>query len=97
MKALMVAQFKYSDTIIFNRCDESTDKLFLRRCVKPVNRKGQIIYESAEGVTDDAGEEALPFDLEASVIEIQEEDYGPQKVFLLKLVISSIFPFHFLT
>ncbi len=76
MKALMVAQFKYSDTIIFNRCEESTDKLFLRRCVKPVNRKGQIIYESAEGVTDDAGEEALPFDLEASVIEIQEEDYG---------------------
>lgn len=76
MKALMVAQFKYSDTIIFNRCEKSTDKLFLRRCVKPVNRKGQIIYESADGVTDDAGEEILPFDLEAPIIEIQEEDYG---------------------
>lgn len=76
MKALIVAQFKYSDTILFNRCDTATDKLFLRRCVKPVNRKGQIIYESADGVTDDAGEEVLPFDLDAPVIEICDEDYG---------------------
>lgn len=76
MKSIMVGQFKYSDTIIFNRCDENTDKIALRRSVKPVNRKGQIIYESEDGVTDDAGEEVLPFDLNAEIIEIYDEDFG---------------------
>lgn len=76
MKSIMVGQFKYSDTIIFNRCDENTDKIALRRSVKPVNRKGQIIYESENGVTDDAGEEVLPFDLNADLIEIYDEDFG---------------------
>lgn len=76
MKAIMIGQFKLSDTIIFNRCDESTDKIALRRSVKPVNRKGQIIYESADGVTDDAGEEVLPFDINADIIDLYDEDYG---------------------
>lgn len=76
MKSIMLGQFKLSDTIIFNRCDEKTDKLALRRSVKVVNRKGQIIYESADGVTDDAGEEALPYDMNADIIEICDDDYG---------------------
>ncbi len=76
MKSIMLGQFKLSDTIIFNRCDETTDKLALRRSVKVVNRKGQIIYESADGVTDDAGEEVMPFDIDADVIDICDDDYG---------------------
>lgn len=76
MKSIMMNQFKLSDTIIFNRCDDTTDKLALRRSVKIVNRKGQIIYESADGVTDDAGEEVLPFDINADVIDICSDDYG---------------------
>lgn len=76
MKSIMIGQFKYSDTIIFNRCDDSTDKIALRRSVKPVNRKGQIIYESENGVTDDAGEEVLPFDLNAEIIDLYDEDFG---------------------
>lgn len=76
MRAIMMGQYKMADTIIFNRCDQSTDKLALRRSVKIVNRKGQIIYESADGVTDDAGEEVLPFDIDADVIDICDDDYG---------------------
>lgn len=76
MRSIMLGQFKLADTIIFNRCDETTDKLALRRSVKVVNRKGQIIYESADGVTDDAGEEVLPFDINADVIDICDDDYG---------------------
>ncbi len=76
MKSLMIRNVKYSDTIIVNRCDENTDKIAIRRSIKPVNRKGQIIYESAEGVTDDAGEEELPFDINADVIDICDDDYG---------------------
>lgn len=76
MKSIMMEQFKLSDTIIFNRCDEETDKIALRRSVKPVNRKAQIIYESEDGATDDAGEEVLPFDIEADIIDICDDDYG---------------------
>lgn len=76
MKSIMVGQFRYSDTIIFNRCDDNINKVDLRRSIKPVNRKGQIIYESENGITDNAGEEELPFDLEADIIEIYDDDYG---------------------
>lgn len=76
MKSIMLGQFKLSDTIIFNRCDETTDKIALRRSVKIINRKAQIIYESANGQTDDAGEEILPFDIDADVIDICDDDYG---------------------
>ena len=72
----MMGQFKLSDTIIFNRCKQETDKIALRRSVKIVNRKGQIIYESADGVTDDAGEEVLPFDINAPLIDLCDDDYG---------------------
>lgn len=75
-KAIMVGQFRYSDTIIINRCDETTDKIGIRRTIKPVNRKGQIIYESADGVTTDAGEEVMPFDMNADIIDICDDDYG---------------------
>ena len=75
-KSIMLGQIKLSDTIIFNRCESGTDKLALRRSVKVVNRKGQIIYESADGVTDDAGEEVLPFDIDAPLIDICDDDYG---------------------
>ncbi|MDE7060263.1 MAG: GTPase, partial [Lachnospiraceae bacterium] len=76
MKPIMMGQFKLSDTIIFNRCKQETDKIALRRSVKIVNRKGQIIYESADGVTDDAGEEVLPFDIDAPLIDLCDDDYG---------------------
>ncbi len=76
MRSIMLGQLKLSDTIIFNRCDGTTDKLALRRSVKLMNRRGQIIYESADGVTDDAGEEVLPFDLDAELIDICDDDYG---------------------
>lgn len=75
-KAIMVGQFKYSDTIIINRCDETTDKIAMRRSIKPVNQKAQIIYESADGVTTDAGEEVLPFDIKSEYIDLCDEDYG---------------------
>ena len=75
-KAIMAGQYKYSDTIIVNRCDETTDKIAIRRGIKPLNRKAQIIYESLDGVTTDAGEEQLPFDISSDYIDLCDEDYG---------------------
>lgn len=75
-KSIMISQFKYSDTIIVNRCTDDTDKVAIRRTIKPVNRKAQIIYETVDGVTTDAGEEVMPFDITANHIELCDEDYG---------------------
>jgi uncharacterized membrane protein YcgQ (UPF0703/DUF1980 family) len=76
MKAFMLDQVRDSDTIFFNRCDDSTDVTFIRRSIKPVNRKAQIIYERADGTEMNGGAEILPFDKNAPVIELNEEDYG---------------------
>lgn len=76
MRAMMTEQLSEADLIIFNRCDESTERLWIRRNVKLMNRKAQIIYETADGVLDDNIEEELPYDLNAEIIDIEDDDYG---------------------
>ncbi|MBR4342729.1 MAG: GTPase [Lachnospiraceae bacterium] len=77
MRSLIMEQIKYSDTVILNRCNASIKKTDVRRIIKPVNRKAQIIYESADG-TDMSGEEEdeLPFDVNADPIVIEDDDFG---------------------
>ena len=77
MRSLIMEQIKYSDTCIFNRCDANTKKTDIRRIVKPVNRKTQLIYESIDG-TDMSQEEEdeLPFDVNADTIVIEDDDFG---------------------
>lgn len=76
MRSFFSENVKYSDVVIVNRVDENTDKLFIRRCIKPLNRQAQIMYETAEGIDDSAIEEVLPFDVNADVIEIEDDDFG---------------------
>lgn len=79
MRDLMIEQFRFADAVFFNRVDETMRKLDFRKTVKIINRPAQLIYESIDGTVDamaDATEEELPFDLEAEVISISEEDYG---------------------
>lgn len=76
MRAMITEQLSEADLIIFNRCDENTERLWIRRNVKLINRKAQIIYETADGVLDDNTEEELPYDLNAEIIEIDDDDYG---------------------
>lgn len=77
MRSMIMEHLKYSDTIIFNRCNASTDKMLIRRTIKPVNRKAQIIYESENGIdTGDEGEDELPFDYNQNSITIEDDDYG---------------------
>jgi uncharacterized repeat protein (TIGR03943 family) len=76
MRSMLVEQLSNSDMIIFNRCNETTKKNALRRSIKVVNRRAQIIYESEDGNLEDTEEDDLPFDMSASVIRIHEDDYG---------------------
>lgn len=76
MRAMMTEQLSEADLIIFNRCDESTDRLWIRRNVKLMNRKAQIVYETEDGVLDGNDEEELPYDINAEIIDLEDDDYG---------------------
>lgn len=75
-KAILASQFRYADTIIVNRCTANTDMIGIRRTIKPINRKASIGYEGMDGQPMNAGKEELPFDINAPVIELADEDYG---------------------
>lgn len=77
MKQMIFNQIVHSELIIFNRCDENTNKRFIRNNLKAINKNAQIIYESLDGnVTDKLGEEDLPFDVNASELVISDDDFG---------------------
>lgn len=76
MRSMIMEHLKYSDTVIFNRCDANTRKIDIRRAVKPVNRKAQIIYETIDGADLGEEEDELPFDINADTIELHDDDFG---------------------
>lgn len=76
MGGMMVQQFTESDAVIFNRCDTDTPTAAFRRLVKANNRRAQIIYERKDGTIDNGMEEEMPFDLDADIVDISEDDYG---------------------
>lgn len=75
MRAMIMEQLFATDVVIFNRCDDSTDKGKYRRNVKALNRKAQLVYERADGTLDER-EEELPFDISGDELEISDADYA---------------------
>ena len=75
MRAMMQEQVFASDVVIFNRTDDDTDRGHLRRTIKNINRKAQIVYERKDGTIDERPEE-LPFDINQDVIELSDADYA---------------------
>lgn len=77
MRSLVVDKVGGCEMVVFNRVDESTDKMELHKIVRAINRRCDIMYEDREGnVEYDEIEDPLPFDIEADVIEIKDDDYG---------------------
>ena len=75
MRTMIMEQLFSADVVIFNRCDDSTDKGKYRRNVKALNRKAQLVYERADGSLDER-EEELPFDISGDELEITDADYA---------------------
>lgn len=76
MRSMMYDQIFASEVVIFNRCDDSMKKSFLRSNIKAINKGAQIIYESVDGSINALADDELPFDIHADVIEISDDDYG---------------------
>ena len=75
LRSIMAEQFRKADFVLFNRCDENTNKLGLRGSVKVVNPKAQVIFQLADGEIDNS-QDKLPYDIDSEIIEVEEYDFG---------------------
>lgn len=75
MKSQFMEMVRHADMVLFNRCQAGDPLASYRRGIKVANQSAEIIFEDEEGEID-VFKESMPFDLEASVIDLAPEDYG---------------------
>ena len=77
MRSLVVDKLQSAEMVVFNRTTQSTDRLTLHKIVRGVSRKANICYEDRMGnIEFDDIQDPLPFDINAPVIEINDEDFA---------------------
>ena len=76
MRSLVAEMIKKSEMIIFNRCDDVKDLSNLKRNVKAINQKAEIIFEDSNGEINAIMEEDLPYDLKKDIIDLDGMAYG---------------------
>ena len=77
MRQLMVDKLTSSEMVVFNRVGADTDKMALHKIVRGISRKANICYEDTEGEIEfDQIEDPLPYDINADVIEIKDDDFA---------------------
>ena len=77
MRQLMVDKLTSCEMVVFNRTTSDTDKLALHKIVRGISRKANICYEDIDGEIEfDQFEDPLPYDIEADVIDIKDEDFA---------------------
>ncbi len=77
MRQLVVDKLTSCEMVVFNRTDSSTDRMPLHKLVRGVSRKANICYEDMAGEIEfDDIEDPLPFDIDAPIIEIKDEDFA---------------------
>lgn len=75
MPSLMVEHFRYADLVVCNRCSLQTSKTAIRGVAKSANPRIQIAFESEDEAFYEMKEE-LPYDLDADVVEITDDNFG---------------------
>lgn len=77
MRQLTVEKLQGANMVILNRCTDDLDRMEIHKIVRGVSRNADIAYEFSEDrVEYDDIEDPLPFDIEADVIDIADEDYA---------------------
>ncbi|MCQ2506702.1 MAG: GTPase [Lachnospiraceae bacterium] len=76
MRQFMNEQMMFTELVIFNRCNVNTKKQSLRKAVKAVNRGAQVVYDFVDGSDGSNEEDDLPYNINADIIEIEDDDYG---------------------
>ena len=80
MRQLMLDKFASCELMVFNRAeavDNDDDHMFIHKAVRQASLRCDIAYEYKDGnVAYDDIPDPLPWDMDADVIEIGDEDYG---------------------
>ena len=77
MRNLVMDKLVGGQMVVFNRLQPGEDTMHLHKLVRAANRKMDILYDYMDGTTafDDI-EDPLPFDINAPVITVKDEDYA---------------------
>lgn len=77
MRNLMMDKLMGAQMVVFNRLQPGNDTMPLHKIVRAANRRVDIMYDYTDGTTafDDIID-PLPFDINAPIIEVKDEDYA---------------------
>ena len=77
MRNLMMDKMVGAQMIVFNRMEKGQDFMPFHKIARAANRKVDILYDFTDGSTQfDDIEDPLPFDINAPVIEVKDQDYA---------------------
>lgn len=76
MKSVFVEMIRGADMVIFNRCSLDYPLANFRRSVKVVSPAAEVLFEDEEGEIEDIFQDAMPYDMDADIVEIEDMDYG---------------------
>ncbi len=77
MRSLVYDKLSSADFVVFNRYQDSIDRMELHKLARGAARGIEIAYEYPDGNTDyDDIEDPLPFDINAPVVKIEDRDYA---------------------
>ncbi len=77
MRSLVAEKLTSCELVVFNRFNDTIDKMELHKIVRGLNTRADIAYEYPNGdVEYDNIEDPLPFDRDAEVIEVADKDYA---------------------
>lgn len=77
MRALVVDKLQGCEMVVFNRVPVGADVMPFHKLARALNRRVDIVYDFQDGSTTfDEIQDPLPFDLNAPVIEISDDDYA---------------------
>ncbi len=76
MRQKFVDNLRFSDLIVINRCDDVDALNKYQTSLKMINNNAQWIAMNSEKKAQEAFEAPLPYDIDAPIIEVNDEDFG---------------------
>lgn len=76
MRSVFMDFLSNAELVIFNRCEEESRIGSWRRTVRAMNRRAGTVFLDLDGNPIECEDEALPYDITAPVIQLEDEDYG---------------------
>ena len=77
MRNLVMDKLVGAQMVVFNRLEKGADTMPFHKLARAANRRIDILYDYTDGTTQfDETEDPLPFDINAPVICINDEDYA---------------------